>query len=142
MKFKWMSLLLASGLVLSACGNDNDDDDMKDDQKDQKSEQTEKENDSQDNDNKDDSTMSDNKSAQKEEKGGLKDISFEKETGEWSYKVELLDGQDENKVLINAEDNSVTNVENEKEDDDDNDKTFKLSDAARFEDALKVAQDK
>ncbi len=166
MKFKWMSLLLASGLVLSACGNDNDDDDMKDDQKDQKSEQTEKENDSQDNGNKDDSTMSDNKSdnkatektvkwndvkvspeeavktAQKEEKGGLKDISFEKETGEWSYKVELLDGQDENKVLINAEDNSVTNVENEKEDDDDNDKTFKLSDAAKFEDALKVAQDK
>ena len=98
MKFKWMSLLLASGLVLSACGNDNDDDDMKDDQKDQKSEQTEKENDSQDNDNKDDSTMSDNKSdnkatektvkwndvkvspeeavktAQKEEKGGSVDI--------------------------------------------------------------------
>ena len=44
--------------------------------------------------------------------------------------------------MINAEDNSVTNVENEKEDDDDNDKTFKLSDAVRFEDALKVAQDK
>lgn len=166
MKFKWMSLLLASGLVLSACGNDNDDDDNKDDQNDQKSEQTEKENDSKDNDNKDDSTMSDDKSdnkatektvkwndvkvspeeavkkAQKEEKGELKDLSFEKETGEWSYKVELKDGQDENKVLINADDNSVTNVENETEDDDDNDKTFKLSDVAKFEDALKVAQDK
>ena len=82
------------------------------------------------------------KAAQKESKGELKDLSFEKETGEWSYKVELVDGTNENKVLINADDKSVTNVEKEQEDSDDNDQTFKLSDVAKFEDALKVAQDK
>ncbi|MEB7065322.1 PepSY domain-containing protein [Mammaliicoccus sciuri] len=82
------------------------------------------------------------KAAQNESKGELKDLSFEKETGEWSYKVELVDGTNENKVLINADDKSVTNVEKEQEDSDDNDQTFKLSDVAKFEDALKVAQDK
>lgn len=82
------------------------------------------------------------KTAQKESKGELKDLSFEKETGEWSYKVELVDGTNENKVLINADDKSVTNVEKEQEDSDDNDQTFKLSDVVKFEDALKVAQDK
>lgn len=82
------------------------------------------------------------KAAQKESKGELKDLSFEKETGEWSYKVELVDGTNENKVLINADDKSVTNVEKEQEDSDDNDQTFKLSDVAKFEDVLKVAQDK
>lgn len=152
--------------------DNNDNNDKKDNQNDEKTEQTTKENsnddqntdddqDSDDNQNTDDDQSSDKatentvkwddvkvspedavKAAQKESKGELKDLSFEKETGEWSYKVELVDGTNENKVLINADDKSVTNVEKEQEDSDDNDQTFKLSDVAKFEDALKVAQDK
>ncbi|MES5812841.1 PepSY domain-containing protein [Mammaliicoccus sciuri] len=161
MKYKILSLLLSAGIVLAACGNsDDDNNDKKDNQNDEKTEQTTKEN-SNDNQNTDDDQSSDKatentvkwddvkvspedavKAAQKESKGELKDLSFEKETGDWSYKVELVDGTNENKVLINADDKSVTNVEKEQEDSDDNDQTFKLSDVAKFEDALKVAQDK
>ncbi|OOV36858.1 hypothetical protein BS756_07930 [Staphylococcus sp. MB371] len=161
MKYKMLSLLLSAGIVLAACGNsDDDNNDKKDNQNDQKTEQTTKEN-SNDDQNTDDDQSSDKatentvkwedvkvspedavKAAQKESKGELKDLSFEKETGDWSYKVELVDGTNENKVLINADDKSVTNVEKEQEDSDDNDQTFKLSDVAKFEDALKVAQDK
>ncbi|UXU83503.1 PepSY domain-containing protein [Mammaliicoccus sciuri] len=161
MKYKMLSLLLSAGIVLAACGNgDDDNNDKKDNQNDEKTEQTTKEN-SNDDQNTDDDQSSDKatentvkwddvkvspedavKAAQKESKGELKDLSFEKETGEWSYKVELVDGTNENKVLINADDKSVTNVEKEQEDSDDNDQTFKLSDVAKFEDALKVAQDK
>ncbi|WP_206166049.1 PepSY domain-containing protein [Mammaliicoccus sciuri] len=161
MKYKMLSLLLSAGIVLAACGNsDDDNNDKKDNQNDEKTEQTTKEN-SNDDQNTDDDQSSDKatentvkwddvkvspedavKAAQKESKGELKDLSFEKETGDWSYKVELVDGTNENKVLINADDKSVTNVEKELEDSDDNDQTFKLSDVAKFEDALKVAQDK
>ncbi|MGO2094168.1 PepSY domain-containing protein [Mammaliicoccus sciuri] len=161
MKYKMISLLLSAGIVLAACGNsDDDNNDKKDNQNDEKTEQTTKEN-SNDDQNTDDDQSSDKatentvkwddvkvspedavKAAQKESKGELKDLSFEKETGDWSYKVELVDGTNENKVLINADDKSVTNVEKEQEDSDDNDQTFKLSDVAKFEDALKVAQDK
>lgn len=161
MKYKMLSLLLSAGIVLAACGNsDDDNNDKKDNQNDEKTEQTTKEN-SNDHQNTDDDQSSDKatentvkwddvkvspenavKAAQKESKGELKDLSFEKETGDWSYKVELVDGTNENKVLINADDKSVTNVEKEQEDSDDNDQTFKLSDVAKFEDALKVAQDK
>lgn len=56
--------------------------------------------------------------------------------------MNLVDGTNENKVLINADYKSVANVEKEQEDSDDNDQTFKLSDVAKFYDALKVAQDK
>ncbi|MES3696218.1 PepSY domain-containing protein [Mammaliicoccus sciuri] len=161
MKYKILSLLLSAGIVLAACGNsDDDNNDKKDNQNDEKTEQTTKEN-SNDDQNTDDDQSSDKatentvkwddvkvspedavKAAQKESKGELKDLSFEKEKGDWSYKVELVDGTNENKVLINADDKSVTNVEKEQEDSDDNDQTFKLSDVAKFEDALKVAQDK
>ncbi|WP_426361141.1 PepSY domain-containing protein [Mammaliicoccus sciuri] len=161
MKYKILSLLLSAGIVLAACGNsDDDNNDKKDNQNDEKTEQTTKEN-SNDDQNTDDDQSSDKatentvkwddvkvspedavKAAQKESKGELKDLSFEKETGDWSYKVELVDGTNENKVLINADDKSVTNVEKEQEDSDDNDQTFKLSDVAKFEDALKIAQDK
>lgn len=161
MKYKMLSLLLSAGIVLAACGNsDDDNNDKKDNQNDEKTKQTTKEN-SNDDQNTDDDQSSDKatentvkwddvkvspedavKAAQKESKGELKDLSFEKETGDWSYKVELVDGTNENKVLINADDKSVTNVEKEQEDSDDNDQTFKLSDVAKFEDALKVAQDK
>ncbi|QJF24359.1 PepSY domain-containing protein [Mammaliicoccus vitulinus] len=188
MKFKIFSLLLASGLILAACGND-DSDDKKDNkgaekteqktQDDNKDDMDDSNNDKDSNDDQDDSnddtdsnddqTNDDDsddqnanksttntvkwddvkvspeeavKEAQNEEKGELKDLSFEKEAGDWSYKVELVDGSNENKVLINADDKSVANVENETEDDDDNNQTFKLSDVAKFEDVLKVAQDK
>lgn len=175
MKFKIFSLLLASGLILAACGND-DSDDKKDNKGAEKTEQKTQDDNkddmddsSNDKDSNDDQTNDDDsddqnsnksttntvkwddvkvspeeavKEAQNEEKGELKDLSFEKEAGDWSYKVELVDGSNENKVLINADDKSVANVENETEDDDDNDQTFKLSDVAKFEDVLKVAQDK
>lgn len=175
MKFKIFSLLLASGLILAACGND-DSDDKKDNKGAEKTEQKTQDDNkddmddsSNDKDSNDDQTNDDDsddqnsnksttntvkwddvkvspeeavKEAQNEAKGELKDLSFEKEAGDWSYKVELVDGSNENKVLINADDKSVANVENETEDDDDNDQTFKLSDVAKFEDVLKVAQDK
>lgn len=165
-------LLSAGIVLAACGNGDDDNNDKKDNQNDEKTEQTTKENsnddqntdddqDSDDDQNTDDDQSSDKatentvkwddvkvspqdavKAAQKESKGELKDLSFEKETGEWSYKVELVDGTNENKVLINADDKSVTNVEKEQEDSDDNDQTFKLSDVAKFEDALKVAQDK
>ncbi|MCJ0908258.1 PepSY domain-containing protein [Mammaliicoccus sciuri] len=165
-------LLSAGIVLAACGNGDDDNNDKKDNQNDEKTEQTTKENsnddqntdddqDSDDDQNTDDDQSSDKttentvkwddvkvspedavKAAQKESKGELKDLSFEKETGDWSYKVELADGTNENKVLINADDKSVTNVEKEQEDSDDNDQTFKLSDVAKFEDALKVAQDK
>ncbi|MCD3218702.1 PepSY domain-containing protein [Mammaliicoccus sciuri] len=165
-------LLSAGIVLAACGNGDDDNNDKKDNQNDEKTEQTTKENsnddqntdddqDSDDDQNTDDDQSSDKttentvkwddvkvspedavKAAQKESKGELKDLSFEKETGDWSYKVELVDGTNENKVLINADDKSVTNVEKEQEDSDDNDQTFKLSDVAKFEDALKVAQDK
>ncbi|WP_239745636.1 PepSY domain-containing protein [Mammaliicoccus sp. F-M27] len=171
MKFKIFSLLLASGLILASCGND-DSDDKKDNKGAEKTEQKTQDDNkddmddsNNDKDSNDDQTSDDQnanksttntvkwndvkvfpeeavKEAQNEAKGELKDLSFEKEAGDWSYKVELVDGSNENKVLINADDKSVANVENETEDDDDNDQTFKLSDVAKFEDVLKVAQDK
>ncbi|MBL0847335.1 PepSY domain-containing protein [Mammaliicoccus fleurettii] len=157
MKFKMISLLLASGIVLAACGNDKSDD-QKDDQKEEKTEQTtEQTTKDESKDDEDTNKTTQNtikwddvkvspedavKTAQKESEGELKDLSFEKETGDWNYKVELVDGQNENKVLVNADDKSVANVEKETDDDDDdNEQTFKLSDVAKFDDVLKVAQD-
>lgn len=108
MKYKMLSLLLSAGIVLAACGNsDDDNNDKKVNQNDEKTEQTSKEN-SNDDQNTDDDQSSDKttentvkwddvkvspedavKAAQKESKGELKDLSFEKETGDWSYKVEF-----------------------------------------------------
>lgn len=145
MKLKWTSLLLASGIVLAACGNDDaEDKDTKDAKN--KTEQTKDESSNKATQNTikwDDVKVSPEdavKAAQKDSKGDLKDLSFEKETGKWSYKVELLDGKKENKVLIDANTKKVINVENETQDSDDNDKSFKLSDAAKFEEVLKSAQ--
>lgn len=161
MKYKMLSLLLSAGIILAACGNDDDDNnDKTNNQNNDKTEQTTKE-DSNDDQNSDDVQSSDTatentvkwadvkvspedavKAAQKESKGELKGLSFEKETGDWLYKVELVDGTTENQVLVDADDKSVTNVETEQEDSEDNNQTFELSDVAKFEDVLKVAQNK
>lgn len=164
MNKKWMSLLIASGLFLVACGNgqDQENNDKQNDK--ETTEQTtngdtkEDANDDQNTEDQNDATEDNNEQgagdaedveaspenaldiAQEKEEGELTEISFEEENGKYVYKVDLLDGQNEKQVKIDANEQNVIEVEDDTESDND-ENTFKLTDAAVFDEVLKIAKD-
>ncbi|MEB7999160.1 PepSY domain-containing protein [Staphylococcus saprophyticus] len=132
MKFKTLSILLASGIILGGCaqGNDNSDENKKQDQTEQKDKKASTNEEA--NSNKSSIALKDIQTtpekaieiAQKEYKGDVKEIAFEKEHGEWAYKIAQVNNTDESEVIIQDKDQKVANKEKESDEGDQSDKTF------------------
>lgn len=148
-----LSLLVASGLVLAACGQGGSSDENKND-----SEQKANPDQKQKGDTSGTSETGKNsnviklgdiktqpedavKTAKKEYDGELKEISFEKEQGKWAYKIDLQKQGEEGEVIINSKDGKVMNKSTEKEDDYDKAKSFKYEDFKPYDEIIKKAKD-
>lgn len=153
MQKKMLSLLVASGLVLAACGQGGSSDENKSD-----SEQKANTEQKQKGDTSGTSETGKNsnviklgdiktqpedavKTAKKEYDGELKEISFEKEQGKWAYKIDLQKQGEEGEVIINSKDGKVMNKSTEKEDDYDKAKSFKYEDFKPYDEIIKKAKD-
>ncbi|UXR32147.1 PepSY domain-containing protein [Staphylococcus simulans] len=153
MQKKMLSLLVASGLVLAACGQGGSSDENKND-----SEQKANTEQKQKGDTSGTSETGKNsnviklgdiktqpedavKTAKKEYDGELKEISFEKEQGKWAYKIDLQKQDEEGEVIINSKDGKVMNKSTEKEDDYDKAKPFKYEDFKPYDEIIKKAKD-
>lgn len=153
MQKKMLSLLVASGLVLAACGQGGSSDENKND-----SEQKANTEQKQKGDTSGTSETGKNsnviklgdiktqpedavKTAKKEYDGELKEISFEKEQGKWAYKIDLQKQGEEGEVIINSKDGKVMNKSTEKEDDYDKAKSFKYGDFKPYDEIIKKAKD-
>ncbi|OHS49272.1 PepSY domain-containing protein [Staphylococcus sp. HMSC65H10] len=153
MQKKMLSLLVASGLVLAACGKGGSSDENKND-----SEQKANTEQKQKGDTSGTSETGKNsnviklgdiktqpedavKTAKKEYDGELKEISFEKEQGKWAYKIDLQKQGEEGEVIINSKDGKVMNKSTEKEDDYDKAKSFKYEDFKPYDEIIKKAKD-
>lgn len=153
MQKKMLSLLVASGLVLAACGQGGSSDENKND-----SEQKANTEQKQKGDTSGTSETGKNsnviklgdiktqpedavKTAKKEYDGELKEISFEKEQGKWTYKIDLQKQGEEGEVIINSKDGKVMNKSTEKEDDYDKAKSFKYEDFKPYDEIIKKAKD-
>ncbi|HEC2207704.1 TPA: PepSY domain-containing protein [Staphylococcus delphini] len=159
MKFKMLSLLLASGIVLAACGNDDDDQkNTNNTDNDTKTEQTTDNN--QNSDDNDEQNTNQNaktqtidvkdvkttpedaiKTAKSSFDGDVKQVEYKKENGQWVYDIDLRNNNEEAEVKVSDKDNKVLNTKKEKEMDNDNDKTINYGDAIDFKEAVKKAQD-
>ncbi|WP_372514614.1 PepSY domain-containing protein [Staphylococcus simulans] len=148
-----LSLLVASGIVLAACGQGGSSDENKND-----SEQKANTEQKQKGDTSGTSETGKNsnviklgdiktqpedavKTAKKEYDGELKEISFEKEQGKWAYKIDLQKQGEEGEVIINSKDGKVMNKSTEKEDDYDKAKSFKYEDFKPYDEIIKKAKD-
>lgn len=153
MQKKMLSLLVASGIVLAACGQGGSSDENKND-----SEQKANTEQKQKGDTSGTSETGKNsnviklgdiktqpedavKTAKKEYDGELKEISFEKEQGKWAYKIDLQKQGEEGEVIINSKDGKVMNKSTEKEDDYDKAKSFKYGDFKPYDEIIKKAKD-
>lgn len=153
MQKKMLSLLVASGLVLAACGQGGSSDENKND-----SEQKANTEQKQKGDTSGTSETGENsnviklgdiktqpedavKTAKKEYDGELKEISFEKEQGKWAYKIDLQKQGEEGEVIINSKDGKVMNKSTEKEDDYDKAKSFKYEDFKPYDEIIKKEKD-
>lgn len=154
-----LSLLLASGIVLAACGNDDDDQkNTNNTDNDTKTEQTTDNN--QNSDDNDDQNTNQNaktqtidvkdvqtkpedaiKTAKSSFDGDVKQVEYKKENGQWVYDIDLRNNNEEAEVKVSDKDNKVLNTKKEKEMDNDNDKTINYGDAIDFKEAVKKAQD-
>ncbi|MDK3630352.1 PepSY domain-containing protein [Staphylococcus pseudintermedius] len=163
MKFKIISLLLASGIVLAACGNDDDQKKTNNADNDTKTEQTTDNNqNSHDNDRDDNDDQNTNqhtktqtidvkdvkttpedaiKTAKSSFDGDVKQVEYKKENGQWVYDIDLRSNNEEAEVKVSDKDNKVLNTNKEKEMDNDNDKTINYGDAIDFKEAVKIAQE-
>ncbi|MGN5883812.1 MULTISPECIES: PepSY domain-containing protein [Staphylococcus] len=153
MQKKMVSLLVASGLVLAACGQGGSSDENKNDQE-QKANTDQKQ--SGDTSSTSETGKNSNtvkledikikpeeaiKTAKKEYDGELKEISFEKEQGKWAYKIDLQKQGEEAEVIVDSKNNKVINKSTEKEDDYDKNKSFEYKDYKSYEEIIKKAQD-
>lgn len=154
-----LSLLLASGIVLAACGNDDDDQkNTNNTDNDIKTEQTTDNN--QNSDDNDEQNTNQNaktqtidvkdvkttpedaiKTAKSSFDGDVKQVEYKKENGQWVYDIDLRNNNEEAEVKVSDKDNKVLNTKKEKEMDNDNDKTINYGDAIDFKEAVKKAQD-
>lgn len=154
MKIKIISLLLSSGMVLAACGQDdgsNEHSKKTDDQKPTEQKQSgDTSNTSQTGKNNHAIKLNDIKTspedavktAKKEYQGEVKEISFEKEQGKWAYKVDLQKQGEEAEVVIDDNNAKVINQSTEKEDDYNKEKSFEYKDFKPYKEVIKTAQDK
>lgn len=153
MQKKMLSLLVASGLVLAACGQGGSSDENKNDSEQKANTEQKQKGDTSGtsetgkNSNviklRDIKTQPEDavKTAKKEYDGELKEISFEKEQGKWAYKIDLQKQGEEGEVIINSKDGKVMNKSTEKEDDYDKAKSFKYEDFKPYDEIIKKAKD-
>ncbi|ENO0928961.1 PepSY domain-containing protein [Staphylococcus pseudintermedius] len=141
MKFKIISLLLASGIVLAACGNDDDQKNTNNADNDTKTEQTTDNNqNSHDNDRDDNDDQNTNqhtktqtidvkdvkttpedaidfkeavKKAQEQQKGDLKKWSLDNDDGQFVYNIELMTDNGEQELVLDAKSGKVLQQEND-----------------------------
>ncbi|UXR70165.1 PepSY domain-containing protein [Staphylococcus sp. IVB6246] len=161
MKFKILSLLLSAGVVLAACGNDNDDNMNKNDDKQETTQTSTKETDNDQNskDDQNDTQSSNNqnnntvqlkdiktepekaiKTAQGAFDGEMKKIEYKQDNGEWIYKIDLVNGNKESEVKVSDKDNKVIQTEEETENDNQDNKAINYKDMISYEEAVKTAQ--
>ncbi|MGV3041547.1 PepSY domain-containing protein [Staphylococcus rostri] len=167
MKFKILALLLSAGIVLAACGNDNDDQNDKQTDNQQTSQTSNDNNDNMDkNDDmdKDDQNNSNDQqstqmkemtfdlkdvqtepekaieTAQKEFDGQVKSLEYKEDNGQWIYKVDLVNGDNEAEVKVSDKDNKVLASEQEMENDTQKEKVIDLDNIVSYKDAIKTAQ--
>ena len=143
MKFKMSALLLSSAVLLGACGGNGSADSSDDNSKSNNTDNAHKSSIAL----KDVSTDPKDaiKKAQniyKDEK--LKKISFEKEHGDWAYKVEQQNAQkrEESEVVINDKDKKVASKEKETDESNSTNKEFDYNDMKSYKDAIKAGQKK
>ncbi|MGN5892796.1 PepSY domain-containing protein [Staphylococcus simulans] len=153
MQKKMLSLLVASGLVLAACGQGGSSDENKNDSEQKANTEQKQKGDisgtSETGKNSNVIKLGDIKTqpedavktAKKEYDGELKEISFEKEQGKWAYKIDLQKQGEEGEVIINSKDGKVMNKSTEKEDDYDKAKSFKYEDFKPYDEIIKKAKD-
>ncbi|WP_341636358.1 PepSY domain-containing protein [Staphylococcus casei] len=137
MTIKRLATLTLSAVLLTACGNSSSDSDKK--SASSSSEESNKQaitlNDIQT------SPKAALKKAQSVYSGQhLKGISYEKHNGEWVYKIEQQESNEESEVIISDKDKKLINKESEKENSVDPQEAFKYSDAIDFKDAIKKGQ--
>ena len=144
MQKKMLSLLVASGLVLAACGQGGSSDENKNDSEQKANTEQKQKGDtsgtSETGKNSNVIKLGDIKT-QPEYDGELKEISFEKEQGKWAYKIDLQKQGEEGEVIINSKDGKVMNKSTEKEDDYDKAKSFKYEDFKPYDEIIKKAKD-
>ncbi|QHW36550.1 hypothetical protein GZH82_03810 [Staphylococcus ursi] len=164
MKFKMISLLLSTGIVLAACGNDDNDDqkntsntdnNTKTEQttdNDQKHDDNDRDNDEQDSNPNVKAQTIDVKHIQTQPEdaintakssfdGDVKQVEFKKENGEWVYDIDLRNNNEEAEVKVSDKDNKVLNKQTEKEMDNDRNQSINYEDAIDYQEAVKKAQD-
>ncbi|ARJ51499.1 PepSY domain-containing protein [Staphylococcus lutrae] len=148
MKLKLTTILLSTGFILAACGQD----DHHDSEKEANHTKTEHTHDQQHkNQNTDGQTIALNqiktqpenaiKTAKSAFDGELKQIEYKKEKGEWVYDVELHKGQEEAEIKVSDKDNKVIHKHIDKEKDQEQHPTIQYSDALQFDKAVKKAQE-
>ena len=163
MKFKILGLLLSAGLVLAACGNDDDDKQEKQTDNQETSQTSTNKNDDTDKDDQNDTQSNDQQSnqmndmttdvkdiqtepekaietAQKEFDGQVKGIEYKQDNGEWVYKIDLVNGQNEAEVKVSDKDNKVLTSEQETEDDTQEQKVVDLDSVVSYKEAVEAAQ--
>lgn len=139
MQLKSLAVLSMSALVLAACGNNAAKEDTKSSDSNNSNTNTTKQVIALD-----DIKTSPNeavKKAQDTYKGqDLKEISFEKSNGDWTYKIAQQKTGEESEVIIADKDKKIINKSTEKEDSVDKNDNFKYSDAIDYKKAIKKGQ--
>ncbi|MCS4486674.1 PepSY domain-containing protein [Staphylococcus americanisciuri] len=163
MKFKILTLLLSAGIVLAACGNDDDNQSDNQQANNQSSSQTTTKSDN--NTNQDDTNTSDNqsstqqstkttvdlneiktqpeeaiKTAQQSFDGQVKKIEYKQDNGQWIYKIDLVNGNNEAEVKVSDQDNKVLASEEEVESDNQTQKVIDLDNVVSYKEAVETAQ--
>ncbi|MBA8759374.1 hypothetical protein GWK87_03400 [Staphylococcus schleiferi subsp. coagulans] len=150
MRFKVLSLLLSTGVVLAACGHDDQDDH---DDHQEHAQRTEQKSDNQSNASSQNMTTQNVnkvktqpedaiKTAQKSFDGDVKKIEYKNDHGEWVYEIGLFKGNKEAEIKVSDKDNKVIHKEQETEHEMDNEKAIQYQDAISFKEAVQKAQKK
>lgn len=140
MKLKTLTTLSLSALLLTACGN-NDQDNSNDSSNSNKPSKETLEKQVTQLDKVKTSPEDAIKKAQSEYSGqALKGISFEESNGEWVYKIEQQRNNEESEVVISDKNQKVLHKTSEKEDSVDTQDSFKYSEAIDYKEAVKKGQ--
>ncbi|MCU5746983.1 PepSY domain-containing protein [Staphylococcus sp. SQ8-PEA] len=143
MKLKVTALALSSALVLGACGSNNSTESHSKD-----SNHSHQQSESKDtialNDIKTDPQEAIDKAQQTYKDENVKEVSFEKEHGEWVYKIDQQNSnkREESEVVIRDKDKKIVSKEQEKHESNSSDKAFKYEDVKSYKDAIKAGQKK
>lgn len=137
MKFKSLSAILLSSLLLASCGNGSSDSDSKSENKKDTTSDKQVISINKIKTSPDDAIK---KAQETYNNQDLKGISYEKSNGEWAYKIEQQGDNKESEVIISDKNKKILNKEQENENSINNDEAFKYNEAIDYKDAIKKGQ--